>query len=93
MSETGCIIVRYCIAEKFRGRKLSQIDEKYDFCGESFHGLLAFGVPKKRHAPKFRGENFCEQPQKHEIRKSFLPRKFSAIWYQELYQRCCNVNL
>ena len=33
----------------FRGRKPSQIGEKYDFCGENFHGLLAFAAPKVPH--------------------------------------------
>ena len=36
----------YRIAGNFRGRKLSQIGEKYDFCRENFRGLLAFAVPK-----------------------------------------------
>ena len=30
---------------------------------------------------EFRGENFHEWPQIHEIRESFLPRKFPAIRY------------
>ena len=30
----------------FRGRKLPQIDAKYDFCVENFRKLLAFAVPK-----------------------------------------------
>ena len=34
------------IAGNFRGRKLSRIGQKYDFCGENFRGLLACAVPK-----------------------------------------------
>ena len=33
------------------------------------------------HTPKFRAENFREQPQNHKIRKGFLPQKFPAIQY------------
>ena len=36
----------YDIAGNFRGRKLSQISEKYDFHREKFHGLLTFATPK-----------------------------------------------
>ena len=39
-------------------------------------------LPRQRTpCPKIRGENFCVQPQNHEIHESFLPRKFSAIRY------------
>ena len=34
---------------------------------------------KRCHPPKFRRENFREQPQNHEIRKGFLPEKIPAI--------------
>ena len=51
------------IAENFRGRKLSWIGEKYDFCGENIHGLLAFAAPEDATPPKFCGENFHESPQ------------------------------
>ena len=33
------------------------------------------------HVPKFRGENFCKEPQNCKIPKSFLPRKFPTLWY------------
>ena len=36
----------YRIAGNFWGRRLSQIGEKHDFCGENFHGLLVFAAPK-----------------------------------------------
>ena len=49
----------YCIAGNFRGRKLVQIGEKYDFCGENFRRLLAFAA-QSCHTPKFCGENFRE---------------------------------
>ena len=69
----------YCIAGSFRGGKLSQVGEKYDFRGENFRGLLFLFHAKGCHAPKFCGENFHEYPQNLEIRESFLLRKFSTI--------------
>ena len=43
-----CVLQRTCyhIVGNFRGRKLSQIGEKYNFHGENFRRLLAFAVPK-----------------------------------------------
>ena len=57
---------KYHIAGNFRGRKLSWIGEKYDFCRENFRGLLACAVPKDRvyHAPKFCRENLRKKPTK-----------------------------
>ena len=40
------ILVIYRIVGNFRGRKLSLIDEKYDFRRENFRGMLAFAAPK-----------------------------------------------
>ena len=60
----------YRIAKKFQERKLSRIDEKYDFRGET----LAYCslLPRQGcYAPKFCGENFREQPQNREIRESY----------------------
>ena len=61
-------------------QKLSRISERYNFRGENFRGLLALLRQRMPH-PKFCGKNFCDLPQNHEIRESFLPRKFSAIQY------------
>ena len=44
---------RYHMAGNFRGRKLSQIGKKYDFCGENFHRLLACAVLKDPTPPNF----------------------------------------
>ena len=49
----------YHIVGNFRGRKLSQIGGKYDFCGENFCRLLAL-LGQKMPCPKFCGENFHE---------------------------------
>ena len=43
--------------------------------------------PKDCHAPKFREENFCKQPQKLKIYESFLPRKF-PLFGQILSNMC-----
>jgi len=43
------LTISYCIAGNFRGRKLSQIGEKYDFRGEN---LLTFAAPKAMEAEK-----------------------------------------
>ena len=63
------------IAGNFRGRKLSCIGKKYDFCGENFHGLLPSA------APTYYGENFCEQSHNSKICESFLLQKFPAVQY------------
>ena len=45
---------------------------------DNFYRLLTCAA-EGCHAPKFRKENFCEQPQNLKIRKSFLPQKFPAV--------------
>ena len=42
------------------------------------------------HAPKFRRENFCKQPQNLKICETFLPKRFPATWYvmQNMYCVC-----
>ena len=87
---TTLLLCWYRIAESFRGRKLLRIGENYNFHGENLRRLLTSAAPKDVMPPKFCGENFRESPQNHEIRKSFLLRKFSAIryavhtlWYKE----------
>ena len=72
------LCITYRIAENFRGRKLSQIGEKYDFRGENLCGLLASAAPKDTTSPKFHGENFCESPQNRQILSS---SKVSDIRY------------
>ena len=72
--------LQYRIAGIFRGRKLSRISSKGAFCGENFRGMLKLhghimGVVRL----KFRGENFRRWLKNHEIRESFLPRKFPTI--------------
>ena len=75
------VILRYHIEGNFQERKLSRIDEKYNFREENFCRLLAFAVPKDAMPPKFRRENFHEQPQNREICGSLFLRKFPAIRY------------
>ena len=43
--------------------------------------IAPFSCANGCHAPKFRRDNFHEQSQNHEIRESFLPRKFPTIRY------------
>ena len=74
------LLSTYRIAGNFRGRKLSRIGEKYAFRGENFCGLLAFAVPKDA-TPQILQRKLSRIAQNREICKSFLPRKFSAIWY------------
>ena len=50
-SRQSTLNVKYRIAENFRGRKLSWIGEKYNFCGENFRRLLAFVVPNDATPP------------------------------------------
>ena len=66
--------------------------QRKTFEGENFCGLVKSTIfvektfadcsrAKGRHAPKFCGENFREQPQNCEIRESLLPRTFPTIRY------------
>ena len=50
--------------------------EKYNFREENFRGLLTSAAPKDAMPPKFRGENFHESPQNHEICESFSLESF-----------------
>ena len=61
--------------ENFRELVKIQFSQRKTFAGCSL-------LPHQRTPrPKFRGENFRVQPQNREICESFLPQKFSAIWY------------
>ena len=64
----------YRIVRNFRGRKISQIDEKYEFCGKTFHRLLTFAASKNAMLK-------ISLPQNRESHESFLPRKLSTIRY------------
>ena len=48
----------YRIAGNFRGRKLLQTGEKYDFHRENFRRLLACAMPKDATPPNFVEKNF-----------------------------------
>ena len=71
----------YCIAGNFRGRKLSRIGRKGAFRGENFSRNAKTGHIMGVACLEFRGENFRRWLKNCEIRKSFLPQKFSAIRY------------
>ena len=75
----GMTLQYYHIVENFRGRILSRIGEKQ---GRKLLHIAWFCHAKRHHAPKFCGENFRKQLQNHEIRESFLPRKFPTIQYR-----------
>ena len=79
----------YRIAGNFQGRKLLWIGEKYNFRRENFRGLLTFAAPKDATLQISRRKLSCIA-QNHEIRESFLPWKFSAIWYSHArgHPRC-----
>ena len=97
------IVPRYCIAENFRGRKLSRISQFYRYTQKFTPRNLGRGV--LWHCK-------CEQSTKvfstivfSPIRKSFLPLKFPAIryvlkfieracrWHLEIYHSCSNRQL
>ena len=62
--------VPYRLAGNFRGRKLSQIGEKYDFYRENFCGLLTCAVPKDATPPNFTEETFANSHKSFSL-KSF----------------------
>ena len=64
----SCLMYR--IAGSFRGRKLSQIDEKYDFYRENFCGLLTCAVPKDATPPNFAEKTFANSHKSFSL-KSF----------------------
>ena len=68
----------YRIAENFRGRKLSQIGDKYDFRKENFRGLLACAAPKNA-TPQILQRKLSLIATKPRNSWKFLPRKFPAI--------------
>ena len=43
--------------------------------------------------PKFRGENFRRRLSNREICESFLPQKFSAIWYLDVHNEHVHIQL
>ena len=52
------VILRYHIEGNFQERKLSRIDEKYNFRDENFRRLLAFAVPKDAMPPNIGEKTF-----------------------------------
>jgi len=73
----------YCIAENFRGRKLLWIGEKDDFCGENFHRLLAFAVPKDATPQNFVEKTFANSHKTTQFTKVCSLESFP------LYGNCC----
>ena len=77
-----CVIghaLRLCnegMAGNFRGRKLSRIGKKYDFCGENFHRLLACAVLKDPTPPNFTEKISWIATKPQNLRK-FFPSKVS----------------
>ena len=76
--------VSYHIAENFRGRKLSQIGEKYDFHWENLRRLLAFTMPKDTTPPNFVEKTFAN---------SHKPRKFSPskVSHYTVHAQCAQL--
>ena len=87
VSMSGCVqaVFRLCsglafayrIAEKFRGRKLSQIGEKYDFHGENVRGLLASAAPKDATRPNFAEKTFANRHKTAKFANVFSFESFS----------------
>ena len=86
----SCLIhtyTMYRITENFRGRKLSRIDEKYDFRGEKFCGLLTFAVPKDATPPNFAEKTFSDSHKTPKFANVFSLESFT------LYGSCyCVLN-
>ena len=66
----------YRIAGNFRGRKLPQIGEKYDFCGENFRGLLACAALKDVTPPNFMEKTFANSHKTTKFMKVFSLESF-----------------
>ena len=56
-----------------KGRKLSQIGEKYDFRRENYRRLLALTAPKDAMLPNFAEKTFASTHETAKICESFLP--------------------
>ena len=69
-------IAIYRIAGNFRGRKLSQIGEKYNFRGENFRGYLTFAAPKDATLPKFAEKTFANSHKNTQFVKLFSLESF-----------------
>ena len=66
----------YRIVGNFRGRKLSRIGEKYNFCRENFHGLLAFATPKDATPPNFAEKTFTNSHKTAKFAEVFSLESF-----------------
>ena len=69
-------IAIYRIAGNFRGRKLSQIGEKYNFRGENFRGLLTFATPKDATPHNFADKTFVNGHKTVKFAKFFSLKSF-----------------
>ena len=80
------VILRYHIEGNFQERKLSRIDEKYNFREENFCRLLAFAVPKDAMPPNFGEKTFANSHKTVKFVEvfsfeSFLPYGITVSWY------------
>ena len=69
--------------DNFRGRKVSLIGEKYNFCGENLHGLLNFAMPKDATPPNFTEKTFANSHKTTKFAKVFSLESFQlyGIWH------------
>ena len=68
--------IAYRIAENFRGRKFSQIGEKYNCHRENFRGLRAFAVPKDNMPQNFAEKTFANSYKTAKFMKVFSLESF-----------------
>ena len=95
------IVPRYCMAENFRGRKLSWFSRFCRYTRSFLHkrwGVVSFATAKASTLRKFYPQSYF-----HQFCESFLPRKFPAIcyvlklidracrWCLEIYHSCSNL--
>ena len=74
----------------FRGRKLSQIGEKYGFRGENFCRLLACAVPKETTPSNFVEKTFVNSHKTVKFVKVFSLESFPLYGG---YGKLCKVDL
>ena len=86
ISDIRVMANKYCIAGNFRGRKLSQISRFFGYSQKFSPRNLEAWCPLAWHEWAIHGSFVRKNHIFHQFVRSFLPGKFLAIWYINLFQ-------
>ena len=75
-----CCLLRLSYSGKLsREKTFARISEKYDFCGENFHRLLTFAVPKDTPPQNFAEKMFTNSHKTVKFAKVFSLESFPYV--------------